>query len=57
LRRTVSATIAVSAKHRRHLTAEQKRDLIAKLHKAKPEFSKLQIADGDGFQLLIIWSL
>ena len=30
--------------HRRHLTAEQKRDLIAKLLKAKPETSNLQIA-------------
>jgi hypothetical protein len=30
--------------HRRHLTAEQKRDLIAKLLKAKPEASNLAIA-------------
>jgi hypothetical protein len=30
--------------HRRHLTSEQKRDLIAKLLKAKPETSNLQIA-------------
>lgn len=30
--------------HRRHLTAGQKRDLIAKLLKAKPETSNLQIA-------------
>jgi hypothetical protein len=30
--------------HRRHLTAEQKRDLIAKLLKAKPEMSDRQIA-------------
>jgi hypothetical protein len=30
--------------HRRHLTAEQKRDLIAKLLKAKPERSDRQIA-------------
>ena len=30
--------------HRRHLTTEQKRDLIAKLVKAKPEASNLQIA-------------
>ena len=30
--------------HRRHLTAEQKRDLIAKLLKAKPEASKFSIA-------------
>jgi hypothetical protein len=30
--------------HRRHLTAEQKRDLIAKLLKAKPEASNLSIA-------------
>jgi hypothetical protein len=30
--------------HRRHLTAEQRRDLIAKLVKAKPEASNLQIA-------------
>ncbi len=35
----LSANIA-----RRHLTAEQKRDLIAKLLKAKPEQSNLQIA-------------
>jgi hypothetical protein len=31
--------------HRRHLTAEQKRDLIAKLLKAQPEKSDRQIAD------------
>jgi ParB-like chromosome segregation protein Spo0J len=31
--------------HRRHLTAEQKRDLIAKLVKAKPEKSDRQIAE------------
>jgi hypothetical protein len=31
--------------HRRHLTAEQKRDLIAKLLKATPEKSDRQIAD------------
>jgi hypothetical protein len=30
--------------HRRHLTAEQKRDLVAKLLKAKPEASDRQIA-------------
>jgi hypothetical protein len=30
--------------HRRHLTAEQKRDVIAKLLKAKPEASNLSIA-------------
>jgi hypothetical protein len=30
--------------HRRHLTAEQKRDLIAKLLKARPEASNLTIA-------------
>ena len=30
--------------HRRHLTTEQKRELIAKLVKAKPEASNLQIA-------------
>jgi hypothetical protein len=30
--------------HRRHLNAEQKRDLIAKVLKAKPEASNLQIA-------------
>jgi hypothetical protein len=30
--------------HRRHLTSEQKRDLIAKVLKAKPEASNLQIA-------------
>jgi len=30
--------------HRRHLTAEQKRDLIAKMLKAKPEASNRQIA-------------
>ena len=30
--------------HRRHLTAEQRRDLIAKVLKAKPETSNLQIA-------------
>jgi len=30
--------------HRRHLTAEQKRDLIAKVLKAKPEASNLQVA-------------
>jgi hypothetical protein len=30
--------------HRRHLTAEQKRDVIAKLLKANPESSNLQIA-------------
>ena len=30
--------------HRRHLTAEQKRDLIGKLLKAKPETANLQIA-------------
>jgi hypothetical protein len=30
--------------HRRHLTAEQKRDLIAKLLKAKPEASNVSIA-------------
>ena len=30
--------------HRRHLTAEQKRDLIAKLVKAKPEQSDRQVA-------------
>jgi ParB-like nuclease domain len=30
--------------HRRHLTAEQKRDLIGKLLKAKPGSSNLQIA-------------
>jgi hypothetical protein len=41
----LSAPAAVSAKHRRLLTAEQKRELIAKLLlKAKPEFSNLQIA-------------
>src|SRR5262249_57584090 len=31
--------------HRRHLTAEQKRDLIAKLLKATPEKSNRQIAE------------
>jgi hypothetical protein len=37
--------IAASANiHRRHLTAEQRRDLIAKALKAKPEASNLQIA-------------
>src|SRR5262249_5703357 len=31
--------------HRRHLTTDQKRDLIAKVIKAKPEYSNRQIAD------------
>src|SRR5947199_9810340 len=34
--------------HRRHLTNEQKRDLIAKVLKAKPELSDRQIADKTG---------
>jgi hypothetical protein len=37
----LSATAAVSAKHRRHLTAEQQRELIAKPLKAKPDSSNL----------------
>jgi protein gp37 len=39
-------TYVISANiHRRHLTAEQKRDVIAKLLKAQPEKSNRQIAD------------
>src|SRR5262249_13714148 len=34
--------------HRRHLTAEQKRELIAKLIKAQPEKSNRQIAKATG---------
>src|SRR5262249_56347947 len=34
--------------HRRHLTAEQKRDLIAELIKAQPEKSNRQIAKATG---------
>lgn len=40
------AAYVISANiHRRHLTAEQKRELIAKLLKAQPEKSDRQIAD------------
>jgi hypothetical protein len=40
-----AATYVISANiHRRHLTAEQKRELIAKLIKAQPEKSNRQIA-------------
>jgi hypothetical protein len=43
---TIDATAFVISKniHRRHLTAEQKRDLIAKLLKADPEKSDRQVA-------------
>jgi hypothetical protein len=37
--------VALANLHRRHLTAEQKRDLIAKLIKATPEKSDRQIAE------------
>jgi hypothetical protein len=41
---TVEAFIVSKNIHRRHLTADQKRDLIAKLLKAKPERSNLATA-------------
>ena len=41
---TIYASVVSLNLHRRHLTAEQKRELIAKLLKAKPEQSNRTIA-------------